>query len=171
MSDRAERLYLECPCCGDDGAESDDGGEFYDGQPLICGCVGLVSVDSETDPWINTGDEPCACGESRLNMPEDDAKAQEVERLTAENERLSDLLDATETSHGILNQDLLAAEIALAEARAENVIGDGCAECGTKIAGEPMWCRQCAEEVERDKEYICAVCGHEQVAESTKESV
>ncbi len=33
MSDRAERLYLECPCCGDDGAESDANGEFYDGQP------------------------------------------------------------------------------------------------------------------------------------------
>ncbi len=94
--------------------------------------------------------------------------AQEVERLTAENERLSDLLDATETSHGILNQDLLAAEVALAEARAENVIGDGCAECGTKIAGEPMWCRQCAEEVERDKEYICAVCGHERTSSVTR---
>jgi len=53
------REYLECPCCGDDGAESDDEGLFSDGQALICGCVGHVSVDSETDPWINNLDGEC----------------------------------------------------------------------------------------------------------------
>ena len=51
--------YLECPCCGDDGAESDAHGLFYDGQPLICGCPGMVSLDAETEPWINSGDEQC----------------------------------------------------------------------------------------------------------------
>ncbi len=51
--------YLECPCCGDDGAVSDDNGEFYDGQVLICGCPGWVSVNGDEDPWINNGDAPC----------------------------------------------------------------------------------------------------------------
>lgn len=53
--------YLECPCCGDDGAVSDGEGCFYDGQALICGCPGWVSVDADgsEDPWINNGDEPC----------------------------------------------------------------------------------------------------------------
>jgi hypothetical protein len=50
---------LECPCCGDDGAVSDASGYFTDGQPLMCGCPGMVSVDSESDPFINNGDEPC----------------------------------------------------------------------------------------------------------------
>ena len=57
---RIERThYLECPCCGDDGAASDENGEFYDGQVLICGCPGWVSVDEDDDPWINNGDAPC----------------------------------------------------------------------------------------------------------------
>lgn len=53
--------YLECPCRGDNGAASDGEGCFYDGQALICGCPGLVSVDSDgdEDPWINNGDAPC----------------------------------------------------------------------------------------------------------------
>ena len=51
-------MYLECPCCGDDGAASNAEGEFYDGQPLICGCPGWVTV-SEDDVWINNGDQPC----------------------------------------------------------------------------------------------------------------
>jgi hypothetical protein len=59
---RTERTYLECPCCGDDGAQSDDRGLFHDGQPLICGCPGLVSYDGEDDPWINNGDTPCEVG-------------------------------------------------------------------------------------------------------------
>ncbi len=50
---------LECPCCGDDGAVADSRGRFFDGQSLICGCPGWVSVDSESDPWINNGDAPC----------------------------------------------------------------------------------------------------------------
>lgn len=51
--------YLECPCCGGDGAASDGEGSFFDGQSLICGCAGWVSVDEDGDAWINTGDEPC----------------------------------------------------------------------------------------------------------------
>lgn len=55
------QTYLECPCCGDDGAESDAAGLFYDGQSLICGCVGWVSVDEDGEVWINNGDEVCPC--------------------------------------------------------------------------------------------------------------
>lgn len=51
--------YLECPCCGDEGAESDSEGYFYDGDPLICGCSGWVSCD-EGGAWINNGDTPCS---------------------------------------------------------------------------------------------------------------
>lgn len=51
--------YLECPCCGDNGAASDGEGCFYDGQGLICGCLGWVSVDEDGEAWINTGDEKC----------------------------------------------------------------------------------------------------------------
>jgi hypothetical protein len=58
--------YLECPCCGDDGAASDGEGGFFDGQPLICGCPGWVFVDSDgdEDPYINNGDAECrGCGD------------------------------------------------------------------------------------------------------------
>lgn len=51
--------YLECPCCGDDGAASDGEGSFRDGQTLICGCPGLVSVDEDGEAWINNGDAVC----------------------------------------------------------------------------------------------------------------
>lgn len=50
---------LECPCCGDTGAVADRDGCFEDGQSLICGCPGQVSVDSEEPAWINNGDDPC----------------------------------------------------------------------------------------------------------------
>ena len=53
-----ERTYLECPCCGCEGAESQHDGLFSDGQALICGCPGWVSVD-EDEAWINNGDLPC----------------------------------------------------------------------------------------------------------------
>jgi hypothetical protein len=60
---------LECPCCGDDGAYPDKNGEFYDGQPLTCGCVGHVCVEEDGDVWINNGDKPCPataiCNQSR----------------------------------------------------------------------------------------------------------
>lgn len=51
--------YLECPCCGDDGAVSDIEGWFIDGQQLICGCSGWVSVDEDGHCWINNGDDDC----------------------------------------------------------------------------------------------------------------
>jgi hypothetical protein len=50
---------LECPCCGDVGAIADADGLFADGQKLVCGCAGWVSVDAESEPFINNGDEPC----------------------------------------------------------------------------------------------------------------
>lgn len=52
-------VYLECSCCGDDGAMSNAAGEFFDGQPLICGCPGHVCVEEDGDAWVNAGDEPC----------------------------------------------------------------------------------------------------------------
>ena len=54
--------YLECPCCGDDGAIANQEGGCADGQPLICGCSGWVSVDEDGDAWINNGDVPCPSG-------------------------------------------------------------------------------------------------------------
>jgi hypothetical protein len=47
--------YLECPCCGDEGAVSDAEGLFTDEQALICGCPGHVSVSEDEGPyvWIN----------------------------------------------------------------------------------------------------------------------
>lgn len=50
---------LECPCCGDVGAEPDSEGFYRDGQPLICGCVGHVCVEEDGDVWINNFDCPC----------------------------------------------------------------------------------------------------------------
>ena len=59
------KSYIECPCCGDDGAESDIEGYFYDGQLLTCGCRGWLSVDEDGDVWANLVDEPCEkCGEA-----------------------------------------------------------------------------------------------------------
>ena len=54
--------FIECPCCGDDGAESNAEGYYYDGQPLICGCAGHVSCDSENEPDILIGE--CDCEEA-----------------------------------------------------------------------------------------------------------
>jgi hypothetical protein len=47
---------MECPECGDVAAE----GMVGDGDPLLCGCAGSVSVDGESDPSIimNYDDEP-----------------------------------------------------------------------------------------------------------------
>lgn len=46
------RQFLDCPCCGGEGAEADAKGYFSDGQPLICGCKGHVTCDSETEPYV-----------------------------------------------------------------------------------------------------------------------
>jgi len=54
--------YLECPCCGAEGAVSDADGLFHDGQLLICGCSGLVSVEEDGDVWINVYDCDCEYG-------------------------------------------------------------------------------------------------------------
>lgn len=55
-----ERPALECGCCGDVGAWADDDGLFGDGDPLVCGCPGQVSIDPDAGPWINNFHEPCA---------------------------------------------------------------------------------------------------------------
>ena len=56
-----DAMNLECPCCGDVAAE----GIVNDGDPLICGCNGQVSLDAESPPYISCWDEePCPrCGE------------------------------------------------------------------------------------------------------------
>jgi hypothetical protein len=38
----SDTVVLECPCCGDDGAESNHEGVFVDGQTLICGPVEIA---------------------------------------------------------------------------------------------------------------------------------
>lgn len=48
---------LECPCCGDVGAEADNDGLFWDGQALVCGCPGHVSCDGETEVFIAIDDD------------------------------------------------------------------------------------------------------------------
>jgi hypothetical protein len=55
--------FIECPCCGALGATADSGGEYWDGQALVCGCDGAVSVD-DAGPgapvaWINVSE--CGC--------------------------------------------------------------------------------------------------------------
>jgi hypothetical protein len=64
--DRAEpeeQDGLECDCCGDAGAYPDADGLYGDGQELVCGCPGWVSIDDVDEPpvaWINDdSDEPC----------------------------------------------------------------------------------------------------------------
>jgi hypothetical protein len=52
---------LECPCCGGVGAM----GPVSDGQQLCCGCPGWVSVDAESDPYINSDDDECVPCELR----------------------------------------------------------------------------------------------------------
>lgn len=53
MMRQVQCYELECPCCGDTGAISDERGLFHDGQKTACGCIGSVSCDSETEPWLN----------------------------------------------------------------------------------------------------------------------
>jgi hypothetical protein len=51
-------MWLECPCCGDVGAEADGEGLFTDGDSLVCGCAGSVSAD-EDDVSIVLSDDEC----------------------------------------------------------------------------------------------------------------
>jgi len=50
---------LECPCCGDVGAVPDEDGCYHDGQELVCGCPGQVSMCSETPPFVASGQDWC----------------------------------------------------------------------------------------------------------------
>ena len=79
-----EPTTLECPCCGDDGAVSDAEGCFYDGQSLVCGCPGHVSCDSESEPYISNGDEPCLMCAEPLEATEPRPPAAAVDRLDLE---------------------------------------------------------------------------------------
>jgi len=77
--------YLECPCCGDVGAEPDKDGWYYDGQSLTCGCVGMVCVEETDAAWINNFDEPCPCGASGVMVPHPECPA-DGERRSREGE-------------------------------------------------------------------------------------
>lgn len=65
------RDELECPCCGDTGAEGDTENLFYQDQPITCGCVGHVTLDDNDHGditayiWIDE-DVPCPrCSKER----------------------------------------------------------------------------------------------------------
>lgn len=45
--------YLECPCCGVAAAMPDEDGCYYDGQPIECGCVGLMVSADEDEVYIS----------------------------------------------------------------------------------------------------------------------
>lgn len=60
---------MECPCCGDDAAFGVNGELVTDGQQLACGCKGWVSVDSESEPFVNAYD--CDCEEGEDVIPKD----------------------------------------------------------------------------------------------------
>lgn len=54
-----ERTELECHCCGDVGAVSDAHGLYADGQGLVCGCDGHVSLDAGTPAHVVAYECPC----------------------------------------------------------------------------------------------------------------
>jgi hypothetical protein len=47
--------YLECPCCGDEGAFPT---LYEDGDPTVCGCGGTIKADGE-EAYISIDDEDC----------------------------------------------------------------------------------------------------------------
>ena len=57
MNQQIAPTYLECPSCGDEGAESDRHGIFVDGQRLICGCAGVVLVSEDEEPHISVDED------------------------------------------------------------------------------------------------------------------
>lgn len=61
MSESVPVDYLECPCCGDVGAEADAEGLFSDGQELVCGCPGVVGVDEDDVHIIPLDDDDGGC--------------------------------------------------------------------------------------------------------------
>ena len=82
MTEPTDVLYLECPCCGGEGAYPDKDGLYHDGQSVVCGCPGMVSIDEDDGPWINIdADRPC----ERCNPPS--------RRRLTRNERLQGLAD------------------------------------------------------------------------------
>ena len=51
---------IECPCCGDDAAYGMDDELVTDGQPLLCGCRGHISCDTESEPDVFIDDCKCS---------------------------------------------------------------------------------------------------------------
>jgi len=76
---------LECTCCGDVGAVPDEDGCYHDGQPLVCGCDGHVSMDAESPPYVSAHDCPCGDPEAlRDAWLRERAKARELEQQVEE---------------------------------------------------------------------------------------
>jgi hypothetical protein len=61
---------------------SNHAGEFFDGQSLICGCPGLVSVDEDGDVWINNGDAECPKCADQLSVVLSSLQVTEEEDVT-----------------------------------------------------------------------------------------
>ncbi len=82
--------YLECPCCGCEGAY---GPLYTDGQKPSCGCAGRVSVDGEMETaYINADD--CECGgEGPLGAMAAHRLRQEAEGWREERARLREVLE------------------------------------------------------------------------------
>ena len=55
MSGQQKLTGLECECCGWTAAE----GLCEDGDDLLCGCAGHISLDSETGPCVSLDGEDC----------------------------------------------------------------------------------------------------------------
>lgn len=55
-------VRLECDCCGGAAAQGMPGMALIitDGQPLACGCLGHISCDAESEPYVMVDD--CDCG-------------------------------------------------------------------------------------------------------------
>jgi hypothetical protein len=78
---RAGDFDIECPCCGGVAAS----GMCQDGQALACKCGGLISLDTETEPWANVFEE---CPPEALCQPGNDPFSQHVTKIEDERDEL-----------------------------------------------------------------------------------
>ena len=150
---------LECPCCGDDAAV----GEVSDGDALICGCPGWVTVD-EGDAYVSIDEGvtcvPCALREriaeleAELSEAYDDARGlRECIREQSElNEYLRENMDACGEASMATHLDMMAqCDAAEAEARrlrdimCQSLRIECTAECVAECTAEAVdkRCSQC----------------------------
>ena len=86
--------FIECPCCGDVGAESNAEGYYHDGQELVCGCAGLVSCDCETPPYISIFDCDCFLREPAAKGPSKQVAVELAKRVEDDGATGADLKTA-----------------------------------------------------------------------------